>query len=102
MKIPIFKNKIVSVVCENEDTGQLIFNPKFEKQGNRLFLVGTVPPDSSQDNWMEGLVTAIAWDTVQDYVVFDSMDDFLTRLHKQKKKKPNKRISNPPRNRIKA
>lgn len=36
---------------------------------------------------MEGLPSAIAWDTVQDYVVFDSMDDYLKRLKITKKKK---------------
>jgi hypothetical protein len=64
--LPNFKNKVLSVVCRGEDTGQLICNPSFEKQGHRLFIVGTVPKDASQDNWMEGLTCAIAWDTVQD------------------------------------
>ena len=101
-RLPNFRNRVVSVVCENEDTGQLILNPAFQLQGGRVFLVGTVPPDASQDNWMEGLTTAIAWDTVQDYVVFDSMSDFLTRLNSQRPKKPLKPIkSQPPRNRMK-
>ena len=77
---------MVSVVCQNEDTGQLIRSPQFESQGGRLFLVGTVPEDASQDNWMEDLPCAIAWDTVQDYVVFDSMSDYLTRLRSRKRR----------------
>ena len=100
MRLPRFKNKVISVVCENEDTGQLISNPTFERQGGRLFLVGTVPPDASQDNWMEDLTTAIAWDTVQDYVVFASMDDYQKRLHTVKR--PSKAApSDPPKNRRK-
>lgn len=43
-------------------------------------MVGTVPEGASEDDWMEGLPCAIAWDTVQDYVVFDSMTDYLARL----------------------
>ena|ERR1035441_5131718 len=93
-QLPDFEGKVVSVVCKNEDTGQLIRSPKFEGQGGRLFLVGTVPEDASQDNWMEDLPCAIAWDTVQDYVIFDSMSDYLTRLHSRKRrwKRSNKTV----------
>jgi len=100
--IPRFDDKVVSVVCANEDTGQLIYSPQFERQGGRMFIVGSVPNESSQDNWMEGLTTAIAWDTVQDYVVFDSMADFIQRLKSRKRRWPRKTIVNePPRNRMK-
>ena len=100
--IPRFDGKVISVVCENEETGQLIFSPKFESQGGRLFIVGTVPRESSRDNWIEGLTTAIAWDTVQDYVVFESMEDFIKRLSSRKRRWPAKTINrNPPRNRTK-
>jgi hypothetical protein len=81
MKVPQLAGKVLSVVCAGEDTGQLIADPSFEEQGGRLFLIGTVPKNASRDNWMEGLSCAIAWDTVQDYVIFASMDDYLTRLH---------------------
>src|ERR1044071_2359643 len=84
--LPDFDGKVVSVVCKNEDTGQLIRSPRFQKQGGRLFIVGTVPEDASQDNWMEALPCAIAWDTVQDYVIFESMADYLTRLHSRRKR----------------
>jgi hypothetical protein len=85
-KLPKFDGKVVSVVCVNEDTGQLIRSPRFENQGGRLFIVGTVPEDASQDNWMEDLPCAIAWDTVQDYVIFDSMEDYLNRLNSRRKR----------------
>jgi len=88
---PDFTDKVVSVLCVNEDTSQLIFNPSFEEISNRVFLSGTVPKDSSEDNWMEGLQTSIAWETVQDFVVFDSMEDYLQRLHKTDKKKKAKK-----------
>jgi hypothetical protein len=101
-KIPRFTGKVVSVVCKNEDTGQLIYSPVFEEQGERLFLVGTVPNESSDNNWMEGLTTAIAWDTVQDYVIFESMEDFIKRLKSSKRRWPTKKIAQkPPKNRTK-
>ena len=51
-------------------------------------MVGIVPKESSRDNWMEGLPCAIAWDTVQDYVIFASMDDYLTRLRAPQRRWP--------------
>lgn len=88
---PNFRDKVLSVLCVNEDTSQLIANPTFEMQVGRVFLKGTIPKDSSRDNWMEGLTAAIAWDTVEDYVVFDSIEDYLTRLHAKDKKKKKKK-----------
>src|SRR3974390_958261 len=85
-QLPDFEGKVCSVVGQNEDSGQLIRSSRFETQGGRLFLVGTVPEDASRDNWMEDLPCAIAWDTVQDYVVFDSMSDYLNRLHSRKRR----------------
>ena len=76
--LPQLAGKVLSVLCVGEDTGQLIYDPTFEEQGGRLFMIGTVPKDSSRDNWMEGLQCAIAWDTVQGYVIFASIDDYLT------------------------
>ena len=86
--LPEVAGKILSVLCAGEDTGQLIHDPSFEEQGGRLFLIGTVPKEASRDNWMEGLPCAIAWDTVQDYVTFASMDDYLTRLRAPRKRWP--------------
>ncbi len=78
--LPDFEDKILSVLCVGESTGQLISNPRFELQVGRVFLVGVVPEDDSRGNWMAGLQMSIAWDRVQDYVVFDSIDDYLDRL----------------------
>jgi hypothetical protein len=90
-RLPSFSNRVLSVLCVSEDTGQLIAAPKWEMQGGRLFLIGTVPKKASQDNWMEGLTCAIAWDTVQDYVVFASIDDYLGRLEAGPRRKTGKK-----------
>ena len=86
--LPQFTGKVLSVLCAGEDTGQLIYDPSFQEQGGRLFMIGTVPKEASRDNWMEGLPCAIAWDTVQDYVVFASMDDYIARLKAPRKRWP--------------
>lgn len=94
-RLPQLAGKVLSVLCTGEDTGQLIYDPFFQDQGGRLFMVGIVPKEASRDNWMEGLLCAIAWDTVQDYVIFASMDDYLTRLKAPAKRwpSPNRRSS---------
>jgi hypothetical protein len=86
--LPQLAGKVLSVLCTGEDTGQLIYDPCFQEQGGRLFMVGTVPKEASRDNWMEGLPCAIAWDTVQDYVIFASMDDYIARLEAPRKRWP--------------
>jgi hypothetical protein len=93
--LPTFTGKILSVLSANEDTSQIIADAKLEIQGGRLFLVGTVPKGGSRVDWMLGLRSAIAWDMVQDYVVFDSLEDYQKRLKrtypKGKKKKAKKK-----------
>ena len=89
-QFPDFTGRVLSILCASEDTGQLIADPVFEKQAGRLFLVGIVPEQSSEDDWMRGLPCAVAWDTVQDYVVFESMSDYLKRLSPKKKPKRKK------------
>ncbi len=81
--LPDFSGMLLSVICSSERGGQLIYSPWFERQAGRLFLVGTIPDDITPDEWMQGLTTAIAWDTVQDYVVFESIPQYKSRLRQR-------------------
>jgi len=87
---PDFKGKVLSVVLEGSWT-RGIQDPHFELQCGRLFLVGTSPKEGSTKDWITGLPYAVAWDSVMDYAVFDSLDEYLERLHtfygSKKKKK---------------
>jgi hypothetical protein len=48
-----------------------------ETRGSRLFLVGTsVPVQPAVTEWTDGVRRAIAWDAVDDYLLFDSPDDY--------------------------
>jgi hypothetical protein len=52
-----------------------------ETHGGRLFLSGTnVPhaPDSS--NWTDGIRRLVAWEAVEEYMVFDSVEQYHDRL----------------------
>ena len=51
-----------------------------ETRGGRLFLVGiSVPAQPAVTEWTDGVRRAIAWDAVDDYLLFDSPDDYYAR-----------------------
>ena len=51
-----------------------------ETRGNRLFLVGTsVSAQPAVTEWTDGVRRALAWDAVDDYLLFDSPDDYYSR-----------------------
>lgn len=86
MHLPSFKGKTVSLVLVDEDQSQALHNPKFEVQGKRLFLIGTIPAEGSANDWVAGLQGAVAWDRVQEYIVFDSAEDYHERLALSRRK----------------
>lgn len=85
--LPDFSGKLVSVSFSGADDSCSLANPHWETQGDRLFLVGTVPPGGSTRDWCKGIVSAVAWDQVSDYIVFDSIEDYQARLRIYNKSK---------------
>ncbi len=79
-KLPDFKNKTVLFQMTNLEFDNTIQNPSFEMQHGRLFLVGKIVEGSSQNDWLSGLTASVAWDHVQGYVIFDSPEDYISRL----------------------
>ena len=78
--LPDFSNKVVSVSFAAADDTHAIQHPRWETQGGRLFLVGTIPRGGSTRDWVEGIVCAVAWDEVSDYLLFDSAEEYRARL----------------------
>ena len=73
--LPDFVGKFVLVaMARSADDTQLLQEAHFERQGGRLFLVGTIPPKVVPG--FEGVRAAVAWDTVSQYVVLDSLKQF--------------------------
>ena len=87
--LPDFSKKVVSVSIAGEDDGRCLEHPHWETQGGRLFLVGPVPPGASKNNWCDGLPSAVAWDQVTDYLLFDSAEHYAecVRAYEGKKRK---------------
>ena len=78
--LPDFTRKVVSVSIAGEDDGRCLEHPRCETQGGRLFLIGTVPRAGSSNNWCGGIPSAVAWDAVTDYLVFESAEHYLERV----------------------
>jgi hypothetical protein len=87
---PDFTDKFVSVSIVSDDHTYAIDRPRFELQGDRWFLVGTVPRGCSNGDWCEGATSAVAWDQVATYLVFDSAKCYQEGLKNFKKYKKSK------------
>jgi hypothetical protein len=76
------RGKTVAVYTRNRPTGAPIVLKEcmLETRGHRLFLVGTsMPAQRAVAEWTDGVRRAIAWDTVDDYLLFDSPDEYYAR-----------------------
>jgi hypothetical protein len=80
---PDFRGKIVSFYTRRGGH-HLLSDPQFTMLGDRLFVTGTVPV---LDHWTDGLTAAVALELVASYIVFDSLEDYLTRCKEHKEKK---------------
>lgn len=74
--LPDFTKKIVQVSLIGDNHSYALVSPHFQVQGERLFLVGAVPPGGTSSNWSEGAICAVAWDKVTDYLVFESIKHY--------------------------
>jgi hypothetical protein len=73
-------NKVVFVYKANSDNDIALENPRTVMLNDRYFLVGSVPDGGSSNNWLAGLTTYVAWDQIEEFVVFDSLEDYFERL----------------------
>ena len=88
-RLPDFRTKLVYVRLIGEGYNLAVDRPKWQVQGGRLFLVGTVPPAGSTRDWSLGETTGIAWDQVSDYIIFDSVEHYNERMAIFERKKRN-------------
>jgi hypothetical protein len=78
--LPDFSKKVVSVTPAGDDCARVLVHPRWEMQAGRLFLIGAVVAGSPENEWCEGLENAVAWESITDYMVFDSPKDYARRL----------------------
>jgi hypothetical protein len=87
--LPALHEKVVSVTLSGEEWARVLVHPKWEVQAGRLFLVGTVPPGGSTNDWLAGVTDSVAWEFVSAYTVFDSPKEYAKKLaiHNRKNRK---------------
>lgn len=77
---PDLTDKIVYLYQENREHELTLQNPTFEAHNGRLFLVGEIPEGGSANDWLAGLKAYVSWDHVQEFIVFNSLEDYYARL----------------------
>ncbi len=74
--LPDFSGKCISLGMAGSQYGHDLFDPRFEYQGGKLFIIGSVPENSSASGWDSGKTAALDWEHVRKYTLFDSLEDF--------------------------
>ncbi len=82
MSYPDFTGKVVAVYLANrpEEHTVVLQSPTFQIQADRLFLVGEFAESTTANDWAAGVTTAVAWDHVEQYLVFDNVEEYFSRL----------------------
>jgi hypothetical protein len=69
-----FQGKVVSFSSDEETLA--IANISIEELLGRSFIVGTIPNGGTTNDWAEGKVCGIAWDSVSDFIIFSSIEEY--------------------------
>jgi hypothetical protein len=78
---PSLRGKTVVVKVRSRDTA-VLSDCFLETRGSRLFLVGTSQPaQRAVSEWSDGVRRAVAWEAVEEYFLFDALDDYYARAH---------------------
>lgn len=70
---PDFSGKCISITIKDDSVSHDLFDAHFENQGGRLFVVGTVPENATDSDWVAGHINSVAWDRITDYFTFPDM-----------------------------
>jgi hypothetical protein len=79
---PDFSGKVVVFYLANaprdSESGVVMEYVEYRRLGGRWFLTGRVP-EYVDFQWASRLQTAVAWDSVIQYLIFDSREDYERR-----------------------
>jgi hypothetical protein len=86
--LPDFDGKVVLLDMNAPDAiggGVVMTYASFKTYGGRLFIEGRIPQvDYVNHKWVSKLQTAVAWEDVTSYIVFESVGDYIDRLRQIK------------------
>lgn len=84
-KFPNFSDKVVALYLAG-GSSVAMHSPTFETQAGRLFLVGIVPKGPSR-HWAVGARSCVAWESVDNYYLIDSVENYRDRQRPKRKPK---------------
>ena len=86
--LPDFSGKCLSIRMRGSQYSHDLFDPHFEYQGGKLFIIGTVPENSSEAGWDNNATAALDWAYVIKYTIFNSLQEFMEAAEIAEQHKP--------------
>lgn len=80
--VPNFDGKVLAICIIDDECHHDLISPRLEMQAGRLFLVGISTGKATFSGWTDGCRTAVAWDRVTEYHVFDSVEHYKSAIGK--------------------
>ena len=80
--LPDFEGKVVLVYhvgSRDPHSSSALIKAHFELQAGRLFLCGEPAPGDTPNDWALGCQLCLAWETVEAYLVFESVQEYQAR-----------------------
>jgi len=79
---PDFSDKILLIYLGNRNSEESVVleNAAFQVQGDKIFMVGRIAEGTTPNDWASGVITAVAWDSIEQYLVFDSLQEYMDRV----------------------
>jgi len=79
-KISELQGKTVSFGTGNDTLA--IKDCQFMELEGKLFVVGKVPQSATQNDWALGQECAISWETVTDFIIFETEEKYVDLIQK--------------------
>ncbi len=82
LRFPDLSEKVVLIYLIGRaiEDAVVLENARFEVQGAKTFIVGEFSEGTTANDWVSGIRTAISWDSVEQYLIFDSLEDYFARV----------------------
>ncbi|HUR42182.1 MAG TPA: hypothetical protein VM240_13540 [Verrucomicrobiae bacterium] len=84
--LPNFETGVLSLWMRGSQSTVRMVGPRWETIGGRLYLVGTWAENLERVDALAGCDNAVAWDQVDEFLIFKSIDEYERRLFPDVKK----------------
>lgn len=73
------RGKTIQCYCHARYGSSVLADCRFELQGGRLFVIGSSVSRSASNSGTDRLMSGLAWDAIDEYLVFSSVQDYMER-----------------------